>query len=318
MEEGMKGKVFDIQRYTLNDGPGIRTEIFLQGCPLCCRWCHSPDSQDPKGELAWFPIQCVGIKKCGACLKACQQEAITEGEKIYSKFVKEEIQLPKLDRNKCNKCGKCAAVCYPKAFYMTCQEKAVSEIMEVIKKDQDYYYASGGGVTISGGEPLVQADFAREILKESKRLGLNTALDTSGDVSWGSFEKVLDYVDLYLYDLKSMIPEISEILTGKSNELILDNLRKLSEFGKKIQIRYPLIPGLNDQKENVERTADFCASLGNAVTAVQLLPYHRLGAVKYERIGRKYSLSKLQPMKKEEAEKFRNAFEKYGIQTFIG
>ncbi|MDF3000758.1 MAG: pflC [Bacillota bacterium] len=318
MNHNKTGNVFDIQRYTLNDGPGIRTEIFLQGCHLKCLWCHSPDSQAINGELAWFPLLCVGTKKCGACLGVCKAGAISEGRTIYSKITKEEITLPQLDRSKCKKCGLCAKNCYSSALYYTCKSMSVDALMEIIRKDTKYYESSGGGVTISGGEPLVQADFAAEILKECKKLNLHTALDTSGYVPWANYEKVLPYVDLYLYDFKSMFSEISEVLIGKPNGLILDNARKLAGMGKKMQIRYPMIPGLNDQLENIHETAHFCLELGSSITKIQLLPYHKLGIAKYERIGREYQIGHLDTLPPGKVNEYREIFTKYGLETMIG
>jgi pyruvate formate lyase activating enzyme len=190
--------------------------------------------------------------------------------------------------------------------------------MEIIRKDTKYYESSGGGVTISGGEPLVQADFAAEILKECKKLNLHTALDTSGYVPWANYEKVLPYVDLYLYDFKSMFSEISEVLIGKPNGLILDNARKLAGMGKKMQIRYPMIPGLNDQLENIHETAHFCLELGSSITKIQLLPYHKLGIAKYERIGREYQIGHLDTLPPGKVNGYREIFTKYGLETMIG
>ncbi len=318
MKQILTGNVFDIQRYTLNDGPGIRTEIFLQGCDLKCPWCHSPDSQSYNGDLAWFPMLCVGIEKCGTCISSCPNGAIEQGGEIYSKLTKTTLHIPKLDRKKCNTCGDCAKVCYPKAFYLTCRQMSVDEIMEIIKKDMRYYHTTNGGVTLSGGEPMVQSDFTAAILKECKSLCLHTALDTTGFVSWSEYEKVIDYVDLFLFDLKCMSSDRSEELVGVPNELILENAKRLAKIGKKIQIRYPIIPTLNDQKENLVATASFCRDLGDAVTVIQLLPYHRLGTVKYERIGKDYTLGELEPMSDTQAEEYAKIFHSYGLKTIVG
>ncbi|MGO2084010.1 glycyl-radical enzyme activating protein [Vagococcus sp.] len=318
MKEEKKGLVFDVQRYTLNDGPGIRTEVFLQGCNLNCLWCHSPDSISKKGEIAFFPMGCIGLDACGMCLKACDQGAITPGETVYSKFEKKTIQLPEIDRSKCIKCKKCTEVCYPKALYHTCDEMSVLEVVELIKKDQRYFEDTSGGVTLSGGEPLVQADFAAAILKECKALNIHTAVDTSGYVSWRNYEKVLDYTDLFLYDLKSMFPKISKVLIGKPNQLIVDNLRRLAAAGKSIQVRYPMIPGLNTQKENMEKIAELCVELGPAVSLLQVLPYHKLGCTKYERIGKEYKIAHIPAMARETAEEYAEFFRGYGIKTMVG
>lgn len=316
--KNLSGKVFDIQRYTLNDGPGIRTEIFLQGCYLRCLWCHSPDSQAINGELAWFPLSCVGVEKCGTCIYACNKNALTPGEKVYSKFAKEEIALPHLDRDKCVKCGSCTKECYPKALYLTCSEMTIDELVAIIKKDKKYYESTNGGLTLSGGEPLVQAEFAAALLREAKELNIHTALDTSGCVQWESYERVLDYVDLFLFDLKCMFSKISEVLIGSANEQILENARRLATKGKKLQIRYPMIPGLNDQQENMQEMITFCLELGSAVESIQLLPYHKLGTGKYERIGKEYKIGHINPMSREQAEKYEKLFKESGFKTMIG
>ncbi len=318
MENGEVGYVFDIQRYTLNDGPGIRTEVFLQGCPLRCLWCHSPESQSYTGELAWLPLHCVGIEKCGECLKVCPVPALKVDEPAYSKYHKEEIKLPRLDRTLCPKCGACTKVCSPKALYFTAQKMTVAEIMEIIEKDRDYYRRSQGGVTISGGEAMVQYPFTLAIFKACKEQGLHTALDTAGYVPWENYEAVLNYVDLVLYDIKCMNPEKSQRLTGKENQLILSNAVKIAQKGVEIQIRIPIIPGLNDDQDNLTSSAKFCARLGPAVKRVQLLPYHKLGISKYNRIGKPYSLTTLEPPANYQMEQYKNLFESHGLQVQIG
>lgn len=318
MKESVTGNIFDIQRYTLHDGPGIRTEIFLQGCPLKCLWCHSPDSQSYTGQLAWFPVLCVGIAKCGECLNACPRGALTNGEKKYSKFVNEEIEIVNLDRKLCDDCQLCTQVCSPKALYFTAKKMSLKELMDIVEKDRIFYRRSNGGVTISGGEPMVQAEFATAIMKECKSRGIHTALDTSGCVEWEKYEQILNYVDLVLYDLKCMDAKQSVALIGMNNERILDNIQKIATAGVPLQIRVPVIPGINDSDTNLRATASFCASLGPSVHKVQLLPYHNLGISKYNRIGKKYQLSSINPPEKERMIDIKNHFENIGAEVVIG
>lgn len=315
MDPELTGNVLDIQRYTLHDGPGIRTAIFLQGCKLHCFWCHSPDSQAMSGELAWFDLLCVGAEKCGECLKVCPEGALTPGKRTYAKFIKEDIQLVELDREKCNHCMRCTAVCFPGALYNTCKKMSVEEIMKIIDKDKIFYHRSHGGVTFSGGEPMLQFDFLMALSKRCKEEGLHTALDTSGAIAWELYEQIADYTNLVLYDLKSMDKDTCWETTGADLDLILSNVQKFAAKGNKIQIRYPVITGINDDADNVQATASFCASLGQAVQTIQILPYHRLGIPKYARIGRKYELPEdLQPPTEETIKWIKDVFVSKGLK----
>lgn len=314
MSSNPVGKIFDIQRYTLHDGPGIRTGVFTQGCHLHCPWCHSPDSQPRDGILAWFSELCVGVEKCGQCLKVCPTSALTPGERVYAKFIREEIQLVHLDRGVCIGCMRCAEVCSPKALYNTARVMSVDDVMHVIDKDKAFYRRSNGGVTISGGEPMLQEEFVGALLQRCKEEGLHTALDTSGAVPWESYAKIAGNVDLVLYDLKCMDDKKSEDLIGYPSGPILENARRFAKRGNQIQIRYPVIPGYNDDEENAQAAAAFCASLGKAVQAIQILPYHRLGIPKYERIGAEYSLKDTLPPQPERLNHIRSLFTDKGMQ----
>lgn len=318
MDNEKIGKIFDIQRYMVHDGPGIRTGVFLKGCPLRCLWCHSPESQALEDEIAWFEIKCIGLANCGRCLQVCPTGALTKGPKIFSKFEKKEIQVIDFNRNKCNKCGLCTQVCPSKALYLTGKDISVDEIMEIIEKDRLFYRRSNGGVTVSGGEPMVQYKFVKELLKECKRRRLHVCLDTSGYAKWEHYEEVLEYVDLVLYDLKHMDTLQSQRLIGAPNELILENAKKMAKAGVAMQIRIPVIPGYNDSEENIRATGQFCSSLGSAVKLVQLLPYHRLGASKYVRLGKKYALEDLKPPSREHMNLCKEIIESYGLEVIIG
>jgi pyruvate formate lyase activating enzyme len=313
-----EGYVFDIQRYTLHDGPGIRTEVFLQGCHLRCLWCHSPDSWQEKGELASFQVLCSGVDACGECLKACPTGALSPGPVTFSKLVKSDIAPIEIDRERCSQCGACAAACSNKALYFTARRLTVSEIMATIMKDEKYYRKTNGGVTLSGGEPMRQPQFARAILEACKDMGLPTALDTTGHAPWEEYAEILPLVDLFLFDVKHMDSDESLRVTGVRNERILENLARLARHGASIQIRVPTIPGINDSRDNLEATARYCASLGKAITRVQLLPYHKFGVPKYERLGKTYPLPDTRSPSRQDMEEHKAHFESHGLNVQIG
>ena len=282
----LTGKFYDIQGFSVHDGPGIRLTLFMKGCPLRCLWCHSPESQEFYTELNWMEIKCVGIEKCGNCLTVCPHDAISPGKKKKSLTGDEEITLVTVDRAKCDNCGKCAEACTSKALYMCGTDYTVDEIMERVRRDIPFFNKSGGGVTISGGECLSQAEFTLELLKRCKTEGIHTAVDTTGFADWKWIEKVLPYTDLFLYDLKHMDTEMHKRGTGVPNEVILENARKIAKAGGRFQLRIPVIPMYNDSVEDFDKYGKFIKELGDAVEVVQLLPYHALGVTKWDRLGR--------------------------------
>ena len=282
----MTGKFYDIQGFSVHDGPGIRLTLFLKGCPLRCLWCHSPESQSFPTELNRMEIKCIGIEDCGRCLSACPVGAVIPGKKKKSLTGDKEITLVRVERSLCNDCGKCVKVCPPKALYMCGEDLSVDEVMNKILRDKPFYDSSGGGVTISGGECLCQPDFVLELLKACKVETIHTAVDTTGFADWSVVEQILPYTDLFLYDLKHMDSEKHKRGTGVPNERILENAVKISQAGGKLQVRIPVIPMYNDSVEDFVAYGDFLLSLGDAVVSVQLLPYHSLGAIKWERLDK--------------------------------
>lgn len=285
MKKELTGKVYDIQGFSVQDGPGIRTTVFLKGCPLRCPWCHSPESQQFHSQLSWISMRCIGIEKCGKCLDACPKNAITPGDNTQHLVTKENIQRIQIDRSLCDDCGDCAAVCYPDALFMCGTDYNVDDLVDKLSQDMPFYEQSGGGVTVSGGEALSQPAFTLELLKELKNRGIHTALDTTGFTSHENIMAVLPYTDLFLYDLKHMRSDQHKSVTGVPNEIILENARKIADAGGKLQVRIPVVPRFNDSEENIRETGMFCKSLGAAVTMIQLLPYHNMGVMKYQRIS---------------------------------
>ena len=280
----LKGKIFDIQGFSVQDGPGIRTTVFFKGCPLRCPWCHSPESQEFYTQLNWMELRCVGIEKCGKCLGACPNGAITPGVKKEMLDGSGEYQLIHVDRSKCDDCGKCAEACIAQALYLCGKDYTVDEVMEYVHRDVPFYRHSGGGVTLSGGECLCQPEFVLALLKRCKAEDIHTAIDTTGFVKWEVIESILPYSDLFLYDIKGFDSALHKQVTGVPNEPILENARRIAAAGGKFQIRIPLMPMYNDSVEAMEQMGRFCLELGDAVEMVQILPYHKYGISKWDRL----------------------------------
>lgn len=313
----LTGKTYDIQGFSVHDGPGIRTTVFLKGCPLRCPWCHSPESQLFHTELNWMEVRCVGIEACGRCLDACPHGAISPGEMKKSLTDDSEIQLVQVDRSKCDDCGECAKACSSKALYMCGTDYTVDEIMERIVKDRPFFDRSGGGVTISGGECLSQPKFTTQLLKKCKENDIHTAVDTTGHINWKVLEPILPYTDLFLYDLKHMDSEIHKQVIGVPNELILENARKIAAAGGNLQIRIPIIPRFNDSVEIFDKYGEFIKELGDSVVVVQLLPYHNMGVVKWQRLQRNSPVLEATPPSEKLVEERKTQLEGYGLNVTI-
>ncbi len=266
------GLIFDLKRYAINDGPGIRTTVFLKGCPLRCAWCHNPESQSPQPELMFRSNRCIA---CGACEQACKYDA------IHMEMADQVIRDPE----KCMNCGDCAAACYSEARQWVGQTVTPAQLLAEIERDQAFYDASGGGVTFSGGEPLLQPAFLAETLRLCKAHEIHTSVDTCGYASWAKLEALHGLVDLYLYDLKVMDDARHRQHTGVSNRVILENIHRLAQGGAHLVIRIPLVAGFNDDAGNLEQTAVFLAKLPG-IERVDLAPYHEIGSAKYSALER--------------------------------
>ncbi len=299
MNASIKGMIFDIKRYAIHDGPGIRTTVFFKGCPLRCLWCHNPEGIDTKREIVLRPNRCD--PSCCACLLACKKSALfkTQGE----------IQI---DRTKCDLCGECETACVYEALVMAGREATVTDVLKEIEKDKIFYEESGGGVTFSGGEPLSQPEFLAALLDELKKQKIHVALDTSGCASYKTLDRIAGTVDIVLYDLKLMDEGKSKKYTGISNEIILDNLRVLARHHENIIIRIPVIPGVNDDKDNIREMAEFLLTLRN-IKRISLLPYHKGGCEKYKRLGKKELFRTYGSPSKESLDEIQKMFESRGF-----
>ena len=298
--ESEKGTIFDVKHFAVHDGPGIRTTIFLKGCPLRCLWCHSPESQSPLPEVAYYPNLCIG---CGACVEACPNGAQTLG-------------TPKILRELCTGVGRCAEECYAGATILYGREASVGEMLEEVDKDRLLYETSGGGVTLSGGEPTMQPGFASALLRALKGRGYHTALDTCGHAEWSVLERVVADAYLVLYDLKHMDSFTHRETTGVTAELIKSNLRRVAESGKALVVRVPVVPGHNDSPENFAAMAGFLGGL-KGVEAVELLPYHDLGSPKYLALGRGYPLEGLRSPEPGELRELASFLEAEGLRVVV-
>ena len=313
MYKNVTGHIYDIQGYAVHDGPGIRSTIYVKGCPLRCLWCHSPESQRHEFELGYLPIKCLGTELCkNACIDACPESAVLKKEPIQALDGSGMIQKVEIDRTKCVGCLKCAGTCISKALYVSGWDTTVDEVFDRVNKDRGFFQ-NGGGVTISGGEPMAQYEFALNIAIRLKDSGLHVCLDTTGFAAMEQFGNILPYVDLFLYDIKHMNTVMHKNLTGVGNELILNNARFLAENKAALQIRVPVITKLSDKETNLRETAEFCVSLGEAVKLVQLLPYHATGRMKYERLGWQYKLTNVEPPEEAFMLRTLEMFQSYGL-----
>lgn len=316
MEKVLTGKTYDIQGFSVQDGPGIRTTVFLKGCPLRCPWCHSPESQEFPTELNWMKVRCIGVDACGLCLDACPHGLITRGEETTD-ATGAPITYPKVDKSGCDECGACAKACKATALYMCGEDKTLEEIMHRLRHDKPFFDTSGGGVTVSGGECLCQPEFTLELLKQCKAEGIHTAVDTTGFVKWDVIESVLPYTDLFLYDLKCMDSALHKQVIGVPNELILENCKKIAEHGGKIQIRIPTIPMFNDSKEHFDKYGEFLVGIKDAIDIVQLLPYHTLGVSKHERLLKEEKIFVATPPTDKLMQERKAQLEAYGLPVMI-
>jgi pyruvate formate lyase activating enzyme len=298
-----RGMIFDIRRFSIHDGPGIRTTVFFKGCQLRCLWCHNPESQSPLPELIIQPRRCT---LCGECIEACPNGAIyRQADQLLT------------DRDKCQLCQVCAQTCPAEARQFTGHEMDTVEVMVEILRDRAFYDQSGGGVTFSGGEPLFQAKFLASLLQACKEVEIHTALDTCGFAPFHILNGLRDWVDLFLFDLKHLDDEHHHDLTGVSNQMILENLESLSGSGHDIYLRIPLIPTINDDPEHLKALARYVAGLDH-VLRVDLLPYHATGKEKYARLDKPFPMPSVEPISKERLGEIQALFQSYGIDTSLG
>ena len=298
------GLISHIQKYSTKDGPGIRDTVFLKGCPLGCLWCSNPELIRPQPDLLYDREKCV---QCGTCIGVCPQHALS--------FDANQHIL--IDRQACLASGECVRACPEGALELIGREISVDGLVSEMLKDSVFYETSGGGVTFSGGEPLYQSGFVRQVAERLKKEGVHTALDTCGDVSWCRFEEVLDVIDLVLYDIKAADRETHLRLTGRDNDLILANARMLAMHDVPIHIRLVAVPGLNDDEDELRARMEIVSEL-SSVRQVDLLPYHRFGAGKYVRLGLDYPLRGMEEHSEAEVGRMRRQLEAYGIPVTVG
>ena len=298
----IKRLVLGIFRMTIHNGPGLRTLVLFKGCPLHCVWCSTPESQKAEQEIAVYPDKC---NHCNRCIDVCPLKAIKYSDDIIC-----------IDRNICDICGNCAEVCYPEAIKLLGQPMTAEALVEEIKKDMAFFQHSHGGVTLSGGEPLLNYEFNKELLMVLKDANINIGIDTCGHVPFRIIEPLLPYIDFFLWDIKHMNPDKHKKFTGVSNELILENARLISARNIPLYIRIPLIPGYNDSEENIRATCEFARSLTSLVE-VGIIPVHHIGKARYDSLNRPYPIEDVHFIPDDTLQNLKSLVESYGLPCTI-
>ncbi|MCK5251242.1 MAG: glycyl-radical enzyme activating protein [Spirochaetaceae bacterium] len=296
--------VFDIERYATEDGPGIRSVVFFKGCNLRCHWCQNPESHSSSSQIMYYRKQCIS---CGRCVEACHTDAIHDAQPF--RFVTDHV--------KCDLCGKCIDVCFTNSRKIIGRQIPLDEIMGELRKDKPFYDESGGGVTFSGGEPLLQAEAVQYLARSCREEGINTALETAGFVPWSVFEKIHPWLNLLYIDLKHIDTDTHRMYTGVPIEPILENIRRAGEIFENIIVRIAVIPGVNDSPDIQRRMLGFLAG-ETAVRNVELLPFHRLGLAKYEGLGMRYAMENADNMRKSDCEPFAVIGRGMGLKIRVG
>jgi pyruvate formate lyase activating enzyme len=299
-----EGLIFDIRKYSINDGPGIRTTVFFKGCPLRCPWCHNPEGQSFLPELMVRNSRCLA--GCAECLTACEPGALSRAG-----------DAPVVDKARCTLCGRCADVCPTRAVEIVGRRAGVTDVIEEIERDRVFYEESGGGVTFSGGEPLGQPEFLAALVDGCRTRGIHTAVDTCGYAPPDSVASVAGMADMFLFDLKLMDEKKHDEITGQPNGVILENLKRLARLGQEIIVRLPLVAGVNDDETNIRETAEFLKALG-AVSDISLLPYHGLGREKCHGLGKVSRADQLAAPSEETLRKIKTDLESLGFRVRLG
>ncbi|MDP6452272.1 MAG: glycyl-radical enzyme activating protein [SAR202 cluster bacterium] len=302
----VQGLLLDIDKFATHDGPGIRTSVFLKGCPLTCQWCHSPESRSVLPEILYQGERCTG---CWLCLDVCPEDALSRGKS-------DDKPIALFDREKCTTCALCVDVCYPGALRMAGRTVTVGEVAAEVEKDAPFFQSSGGGLTLSGGEPARQARFSYNLLLSCQERGIHTALETTGYAQWEVMSQLAGVTDLFLYDVKLVDSEDHRRHTGVPNDPILDNLRKLAASDNEIHVRVPCIPGINDGEEQIQSIARFIAPLG--IQNMVLLPYNSAAGAKYEWIDHPFELSNAQAQSENYMASLADLCRQEGIEVQVG
>lgn len=312
-----RGIVYSIQRYTVHDGPGTRTSVFLKGCTMSCLWCCNPESWDKNPEVAVYEQRCIGVEKCGYCLDACPFTS----QGIFR--ISEEGLVAGIDRSLCTRCMACVDECPANALARWGEDMTVAQVMREVLKDREFFDETGGGITVSGGELFVQTPFVVELLKACRAADVHTCIETALGVPWNLVAQALPYTEYVLTDIKHMDADKHRAYTGCDLALVLDNLKRLGRSGIPSVIRVPLIPGYNDSDENIEATARFIASeFGSIPRQVQVLQFHELGKTKYETLGKAYPLADMKkPPREDYVARLKSAIgilRNWGLPAYVG